>query len=197
MTSAQWRTALILLAAALAAPVSAHTGSDAGSHHGFVDGFTHPFGGADHLLAILAVGFAAAAGTRRAWIAPAAFASAMLAGAMLAGAGIAVPVVEPMIAASVLVLGLIVAARARFPAVVLALPAGLFAVFHGAAHAAELQAASLGPIAGMLAATSVLLAAGMALGWASTTRNAWWARFAGAATSLAGAALLVSLVARS
>ena len=49
-------------AAATALPLSAlaHMGSDAGGHHHFLDSlghaFAHPFTGADHLAAMLAVG---------------------------------------------------------------------------------------------------------------------------------------------
>jgi urease accessory protein len=191
------RAGLALMLAALSTGAAAHTGADAGAHHGFFDGLAHPFTGFDHLLALLAVGFAAAAHARRAWLAPAVFAAAMLGGAILARAGVQFPAVEPAIAASLLVLGALVAARARLSAAALAVPAGAFAAFHGAAHAAELHAAGFGPLAGMLAASLALLAAGLGLGFASRRASAWWARAAGAATSLAGVALLASMAARA
>ncbi len=191
------RAGLALLLAALSTGAAAHTGADTGAHHGFLDGLAHPFTGIDHLLALLAVGFAAAAHARRAWLAPAVFAAAMLAGALLARTGVHFPAVEPAIAASLLVLGALVTARARLSAVALAVPSGAFAAFHGAAHAAELHAASFGPLAGMLAASVMLLAAGLGLGFASRGANAWWARVAGAATALTGVALLASMAARA
>ena len=191
------RAGAALLLTALASGAAAHTGADAGVHHGFADGLAHPFTGVDHLLALLATGFAAAANARRAWLAPAVFAAAMLVGALLARAGVIFPAVEPTIAASLLVLGALVTMRARLSASALAVPAGAFAAFHGAAHAAELHAAGLGPLAGMLAASIALLAAGLGLGLASRGSSAWWPRIAGAATSLVGVALLASLAARS
>lgn len=189
-------TLTILLLAAGAGPVLAHTGTDAGSHHGFLQGLLHPFTGIDHLAAILALGFSTAAGRGRAWIAAAVFAAGMLGGALLAMAGVAMPAVEPMIAVSLLVFGLLAASRARLPALAAALPAGLFAVFHGAAHGTELAPASAAPLAGMLAGTLLLLALGTAAGHASRARSAWWARCAGAVPSLLGAALLMSMAAR-
>jgi urease accessory protein len=45
--------------AALALPLaaSAHVGVGGGMHHGFTTGFLHPLTGADHLAAMVAVGF--------------------------------------------------------------------------------------------------------------------------------------------
>ncbi len=47
-------------AAALPLTALAHAGTDGGGHHNFLDSLmhaiTHPFGGADHLAAMLAVG---------------------------------------------------------------------------------------------------------------------------------------------
>ena len=76
------RYLLASTAAAAALPLTAlaHVGSDGGGHHNFLDSlthaFAHPFGGADHLAAMLAVGaWSALACTQRgaAWRAPAAF----------------------------------------------------------------------------------------------------------------------------
>ena len=174
------RAALILLllpGAALAHP------SDAA-------GFVHPFLGLDHLLAMLAVGvWAAQLGGRWVWAVPFAFVSAMAAGGALAFAGIALPIVEPAIAASVLVLGLVVALRVRLGASALPL-AGLFALFHGAAHAAEIPA-DASPVvyaAGLLLATALLHAAGIALGMLPRSR------VAGIPVALAGAWLLAAAV---
>ena len=110
--------ALFLIAAcAMATSASAHIGTDFGAHAeiGLLDGLLHPFTGLDHLAAMLAVGFWSALSARRLWTAPLAFAAMLLAGALLGLAGIELPAVEPMIAASLLVLGLLVA-LARAPA---------------------------------------------------------------------------------
>ena len=69
-------TCALLAAAAASLPLmaTAHTGADAGAHHGlgFAAGFAHPFTGADHLFAMLAVGVWSALAMRGAmrWVAP-------------------------------------------------------------------------------------------------------------------------------
>ena len=107
MRPAPVRLATALLAAAAASlPLfaAAHTGADAGAHHGlgFAAGLAHPFTGADHLFVMLAVGVWSALAMRGAkrWVAPIGFAAMLLAGALVGLAGVALPAVEPMIAAS-------------------------------------------------------------------------------------------------
>ncbi|HRO58547.1 MAG TPA: HupE/UreJ family protein [Burkholderiaceae bacterium] len=124
--------AAILVSAAGAA--AAHPGIDGGAHHGFLGGFAHPFTGLDHLVAILAVGFWSASLGRRGWQVAAAFPFAMLAGALLAVGGFAVPAIEPMIAVSLLVVGLLTAMRT--PIAEPAAAALVVAVRHGTARAA-------------------------------------------------------------
>lgn len=175
---------------ALAASASAHTGAGAHAHAGFATGFLHPLGGADHLAAMLAVGMWSALSLRSVWLAPAAFV-ALLAGGTLAGfAGIQLQAVEPMIAASLLALGLLVALRARLPLAVAASLAGLFAVFHGAAHGAELAGGGAPALAGLLAATALLHLAGIALGRLVLARERWLPLASGGGIALLGATLL-------
>jgi len=168
---------------------------------GFGAGFVHPLLGIDHLLAMVAVGiWAAQAGGRVLWAAPLSFVAAMLAGALLGLSGLAVPMIEPMIAASVLVLGLLVATRANdslrlVPAIPLM---ALFALFHGVAHGAEFHAFAGGSapvfMLGFTLATLLLHAAGTGLGRAlrgSRIKANW----AGAPIAVTGAALLVQAIA--
>jgi len=184
--------------AAGAAPLSAlaHPGTDEGGHHGFLAGMLHPLVGADHLAAMVAVGLWSALVARKAWpdllVAPAGFAAMLLAGAVAGLGGFSMAGVEPMIAASLLVLGLLVATRLRLAAPAAALLVGAFAVFHGIAHGHELagQPDAAATLAGMLAATVVLHAAGIACGWALRHRSRWLPRVAGIAVALFGAALL-------
>src|SRR5215475_672755 len=80
----------------------------------FVSGFAHPLHGADHLVAMLAVGiWGALAGGRAIRVWPIAFVAAMLVGFASGAAGIAVPVVDPAILSSIVVLGLLVAFAAE------------------------------------------------------------------------------------
>ena len=186
------RICLLLLLAATAPLAGAHTGADAAAHHGFVAGVLHPFTGLDHLAAMLAVGlWSALLCTRwsQALRAPLSFAGVLLLGALLGAAGLTLPAVEPMIAASLLVLGLLVAARQGLPAPFAMALVAVFALFHGAAHGQELAGA--GALAGMVLATALLHGAGLALGLVLRTRSVWWPRLAGAATALFGAALLL------
>ncbi|MGR9037284.1 MAG: HupE/UreJ family protein [Gammaproteobacteria bacterium] len=145
--------------------VFAHTGI--GETHGFGAGFSHPIGGADHLLAMLAVGlWSAQMGGRALWLLPGAFVALMLAGGGLAIAGIGLPFVEQAILLSVLVLGALIAAASRQPPSACTFIVGLFAVFHGHAHGAEmpLTSAAVSYSLGFASATILLHAAGVAAG---------------------------------
>jgi urease accessory protein len=183
-------------AAAILVPAVAfgHPGhADSG---GLAQGFAHPFGGLDHVMAMVAVGLLAArSGGRALFCVPASFLGMMAFGGALGFAGVQVPAIEAGIALSVVVLGLMAALRAAMGVTAAALLAGLFAVFHGAAHAAEIPAAADGLTyaAGFLAATALLHAAGLAAGLAGRTSAGLLApslRAAAAATSLAGVGLL-------
>jgi len=194
----RFATALALLAA-LPLGASAHTGVDGGLHHGLVTGFLHPLTGADHLAAMVAVGLWSALTARRAWPdllwAPLGFAAMLLAGAAAGLGGVQLPAVEAMIAASLLVLGLLVLTQRRLPALAAAALVGVFAVFHGVAHGQELagESAAAMTLAGMLAATVVLHGAGIAIGWSLRQSHRWLPRLAGAAVAMFGIALLGGL----
>ena len=183
------RFSLAVLPALLATPALAHTGPEA--HGALAAGLEHPLLGVDHVLAMLAVGvWAAGLGGRALAAIPAAFLASMLGGFALALAGIWLPAVEPMILASVVVLGLAVAAALRPSPVVAASLVGGFALFHGHAHGAELGGVgALAFGAGLAAATTLLHVAGLGLGLL-VARGAV-ARVLGAGTALVGAALMV------
>lgn len=131
----------------------------------FVSGLAHPLHGADHVVAILAVGiWGALAGGRATRVWPIAFVAAMLVGFASAAAGIAVSLVEPAILTSIVVLGLLVAFAAEAPLWLGAAIIGLFAFFHGHVHGTEAAAASLVTYAtGLAVATGALHAAGIAM----------------------------------
>ena len=150
---------------ALIATLTLFTASPAFAHagHGISSGFLHPFLGWDHLLAMLAVGaWGATLGTRAVWAVPAAFVSMMIAGGLLGMAGIAVPFVETMILASVIVLCGFVVARVKMPVWSGMAVVGLFALAHGHAHGAEMPALANPVVYGMgfVAATSLIHALG-------------------------------------
>ena len=193
---------LILISTlATSAPIAAlaHTGVDAGMHHGFVTGFMHPLTGLDHLAAMLAVGLWSALVARRAWPdllwAPAGFAAMLLVGALAGLQGLEVSGVEPMIAASLLVMGLLVATRLQVPGPVAALLVGAFAAFHGLAHGYELagEPGAALTLAGMLSATVLLHGVGIGLGWALRHAPRWTPQVTGGAVALLGLAMLTRL----
>lgn len=178
---------------------AAHTGVDGHAHPGFMNGFAHPFTGFDHLAVMLSVSLWSALAARRAgpgmlW-GPLGFAAMLLVGAVLGLQGLQLPAVEPMIAASLLVTGLLVITRWRIPGMAAALLAGVFAVFHGLAHGYELagSADAVATLAGMLAATVLLHATGLTMGWALRRANVWVPRLAGAGVALFGVTLLTQL----
>ena len=99
----------------------------------------HPLGGLDHVLAMVAVGlYAALLGGRALWLVPGTFVAVMALGGALGMAGYALPYTEIGIALSVIVLGLAVALRISLPTLAAMALAGLFAIFHGHAHGAEM-----------------------------------------------------------
>ncbi len=180
-----------LALAVLSLPAFAHGGGD--HHHGFLSGFLHPITGPDHLAAMLAVGVWSAMATRRLWVAPVSFAALLLAGALLARAGVAFPAIEPMIAASLLVVGLLLAAQVKLPEAAGAVLVGAFALFHGAAHGQEL--AGGGALAGMVLGTALLHAAGIAIGLGLRRAHHGLPRAAGALVALMGLNMGWSLLA--
>lgn len=189
-----------LIVAATAA--LAHPGHDAATVGASLwAGLAHPFTGADHLLAMAAVGVWSALVARSAADTlrlPLVFVALMLAGAALGLAGMALPAVEPMIAVSLLVVGLMLALRTRLPAWAGTLLVGGFAVFHGYAHGAELPAtaaalpAVLAYVGGFAVATMALHLLGIGAGTLLRRHAGWLARVAGAGVALYGAGLLVA-----
>jgi urease accessory protein len=156
----------------------------------------HPLGGLDHLLAMVAVGlYAALLGGRALWLVPATFVGVMALGGALGAAGYPLPHVETGIALSVIVLGLAVALRANLPTLAAMALAGLFAIFHGHAHGAEMpaDAAAVSYSAGFMLATALLHGAGIAIGLAAgrlAERGSRAIRLAGGAVALAGVVIL-------
>ncbi|MBS0533714.1 MAG: HupE/UreJ family protein [Proteobacteria bacterium] len=127
-------TAAVLFAGS--APAFAHVG--VGSTESFAAGIAHPLSGLDHMTVMVAVGlWAALKGGRALWVWPATFVGVMLIGGALGMAHVPVPFVEPGILASVVALGILVALAVDLPLWVGAAIIGLFAVFHGHAHGAE------------------------------------------------------------
>ena len=175
-----------------AAPALAHV--DPVAHGSLMAGLSHPFFGADHVLAMIAVGlWAAQIGRRALWSVPTAFVATMALGFGLAVGGVMLPFVEPAILASVVALGLLVAMAVRLDAAAAAAVVAVFALFHGHAHGGELGTAGAWPFAaGFIIATVLLHIAGIGIGLGvARLSKGTLARLLGGITAVTGAALLI------
>ncbi len=146
-------------------PASAHSGADTAS--GLISGFVHPLAGADHIVAMAAVGlWGAFLGAPAVWLLPVIFPAVMAFGGALGIMGVPVPATETGIAISGVVLGLMVLLAARPPLWVAATLVGLFSIFHGYAHGVELpqSASPLTYSIGFVTSTGLLHLGGIALG---------------------------------
>jgi urease accessory protein len=131
--------------AILLVPSLAHAHTGLGTVSGFGDGFAHPLSGADHVLAMVAVGiWAFQSGGRSVWAIPSAFVGLMLVGGVLGMLGVKIPFVEQGILLSVLFFGVMIAAAVRFPLALGMVVTGLFAVFHGHSHGTEIAQTASG-----------------------------------------------------
>jgi urease accessory protein len=197
MASGLVKSSLAAAIALMPAVAFAHTGI--GNTNGFLHGFGHPLSGLDHILAMLMVGiFAWQLGGRALWLVPITFVGIMAIGGTLGIADIGVPFVEIGIALSVVVLGAVVAFNVKAPVAAAMGMVGLFAIFHGHAHGAEISADASGVAyaAGFLIATALLHLAGISAGFLIAKTGQHYGsmvmRLTGGLTTVAGVALLVS-----
>jgi urease accessory protein len=172
---------------AIAMPALAHPGHPS-------SGFLHPLSGADHVLAMTGVGlWAALLAARRpaaAILLPASFLVMMTAGAAAGFSGIELPLGEAVIGLSVVAVGLLVAAAVRLPVLGAMAVVGLFALYHGHAHALEAPAGDhVAYVAGFLLASALLQAAGLGVGWLARRRFGAAAQRALGGAVMAGGAL--------
>jgi urease accessory protein len=162
----------------------------------FLTGIEHPFSGLDHILAMVAVGlWAAQLGGRALWLVPLTFVVTMAVGGALGLLGLQLPMVELGIAGSLLVFGVLVALASRLPLAASMALVGLFALFHGYAHGAEMTAGSsalwYGP--GFMLATAALHLSGIGVALAARPGiPARLLRFGGAVIAASGVLLLAA-----
>lgn len=177
----------------------AHTGI--GETVGFLHGLTHPVSGLDHVCAMLAVGlWAAQTGGRSLWAVPLSFVSVMALGGVLPALGIGLPFVEQGIVLSVLLLGILIAASVHLPLWLASGMVGLFALWHGHAHGAEIpeSVSGISYTLGFVSATALLHATGIAFVLGMQRGGIWlqarerFVRLAGAGIALCGAYLAVA-----
>ncbi len=166
--------------------------------HSLSDGFTagvlHPLTGIDHLLAMLAVGvWAARLEGRLRWLVPVSFIGLMLLSAVVGMSGLQIGAIEQGIAASVCVLGLLLASAVRLPAALCVLLTGGFALFHGYAHGVEApqQVNAMLYMSGFALSTIALHLAGFVAGsWLVRHQQQAALRWGGVAMAVGGLALL-------
>jgi urease accessory protein len=176
----------ILTALFVLLPTAAFAHAGHGDVSGFAHGFMHPVGGLDHILAMVAVGvFAVVLGGRALYLVPLSFVGMMAAGFLLGVGGVGLPFVELGIALSVMVIGGAAASGRSMPVAAAMSLVGLFAIFHGQAHGAEMPAGAAGLTyaLGFVSATALLHLAGIggALGAARVA-----GRYGKAAARIAG-----------
>ena len=184
--------AIVALTLGMSGAAFAHTGQ--GAAFSFSSGFLHPFGGLDHVLAMIAVGLLAAQlGGRALWLVPGAFVTVMALAAAAGVSGLPLPGTEYVISLSIVAISLPVALALGMPVALAMALVGVFAIFHGHAHGAEIpvEAAAAPYVAGFALATTLIHAAGisfgMALGRLAAGRPAL--RMAGGGMVLAGCIL--------
>ena len=186
------RNALLTLSLLLI-PTLAHAHVGIGETSGFLRGMGHPLNGIDHICAMVAVGlWASQMGGRSLWLIPLTFLFVMATGGLLGMSGVTLPFVEQGITASVLILGVFIAAAIRMPLAASVTLVGLFALCHGHAHGAEMPASASGLqfAMGFVLATAVFHALGIGLGVAMQKQGRpMVVRFAGLAIICCGAYL--------
>jgi len=185
---------LMALLSTYSAPAYAH--EKAGDAGGVAAGFSHPFLGADHMLAMIAVGiWGAFLGKPLLVVLPMVFPVMMTVGAALAMASIPFPPVELGIAVSVIALGILIVTAARPAPIVACAVVAIFALFHGYAHGTELPATAdpVGYSVGFVLATGLLHLGGIAMGLLKNLRfGEIGLRTVGAAMAAAGVLFLVA-----
>ncbi|HLJ19275.1 MAG TPA: HupE/UreJ family protein [Stellaceae bacterium] len=138
-----WRAIAGAAALALMPGSSALAHIIQGEAGGFRQGFEHPLTGADHFLAMFAVGiWGAQMGGRSVWALPVTFPLIMAAGGLAGMLGLPLPHVELGIALSILALGSAIAFGWHPSEAIALVLIGVFAICHGYAHGVELPTAA-------------------------------------------------------
>jgi urease accessory protein len=158
------KKSILLFLGALAASTSAVAHPGHGLESGFAAGFMHPFSGWDHLLVMFALGiWAARRPAAQGWQLPVLFVTVMAASASFAMAWLPVALAETLVAASVLVMGLLLVSNLTVNRAVQIGVVSIAAAAHGYLHGMEIGNQWSG-LAGMVLATAVLHGLGWVLG---------------------------------
>lgn len=166
---------------------------------GFVAGLAHPMGGADHLLAMVAVGIVSTrAGRAFVWALPCTFVAGLAIGFVCGLAGPHLPLVERGVVLSVIVLGVMVARPGRWLPVLATVVVLGFGWCHGYAHGQEwpMQASPWAFALGFIGTSAGLHAIGVISGLLllEHPRPARCFRITGLLVATAGATMALSAV---
>lgn len=184
---------MVISSTAFAHPQHGLSGSSLGA------GFSHPWFGLDHLLAMIAVGLLSVQiGGKAIWILPATFLGMMVVGGTIGMNGVQVQFVEYGIALSVVALGVALALGMAYPIVSAAIFLGVFGLMHGHAHGIEMPAMAdaVWYASGVVGATALLHLVGIAVGLSVKNSRRWAPslRLSGVAISLVGVCLLLGVL---
>lgn len=122
---------------------------------GLLSGFGHPIIGPDHLAFVLGVGILSAL-FARGYIAPLVFVGGTLLGCVVHLFSLNLPVVEPVIAVSVIAVGALVVLWKAFDLRVFAIGAAIAGVFHGYAYGESIIGAEPSPLAAYLIGFAII-----------------------------------------
>jgi len=127
---------------------------------GFLSGLGHPVIGFDHLAFVIASGLVAA-GAKRGWIIPVGFVFAAMAGTGIHLQEINLPILEVVVGASVLIMGVLltVAGDSEKPfaySLFIALGSAIAGIFHGYAYGEAIVGAEMTPLVAYLAGFTLI-----------------------------------------
>ncbi|MCH1924265.1 HupE/UreJ family protein [Shewanella sp. C32] len=186
---------LVLLSAFVNLPVFAGPLGDEGS---FGTGLLHPLFGIDHLLVALSVGMICAMSSKRfICLIPIGFLFFLALGGIAGVLHMAFPLVNLVVAGSVVAVGGLIALNKDFPVSFVMAFVGLLALFHGYEHGSQLadmqNMAAYG--IGFIFGTVLLLLLGVLLGRAILhfDHQHRWLRYTGSAIAAFGSYLVVGV----
>ncbi len=161
----------------------------------FTAALAHPWTGADHLLAAVAVGLLIwSRGRKTGFQSTALFMAAMAAGMGAGRTGFQLPLMETGLAVSVILFGCVIAGARWFSSRTVLVLTALAGAWHGVAHGLEMPAAAPAGLYALgltLASGTIALTAGLLATQLPATRPAL-PRLAGGGLAAAGAWLLLS-----
>lgn len=160
-------TVVVTILASLATSDNVNAHIVGGEAIGFLSGLKHPVSGLDHIIAMVSVGlWGAQLGAPAIWLLPLTFPVIMSVGGFLGLLGLPLPYAEVAIAFSGVMLGAVVFLELRPPLFLAAGLVGIFGLYHGYAHGAELPPGENGLLysLGFVLATGFLHLTGITIG---------------------------------